>query len=102
MGKSNPRNERDVKAIVKDICKEHGAYYAMPHQAGYGVAGVPDFLICYRGRFFGVETKFGSNKPTAHQVEQLRQIRMAGGIDLVINEKNTDELRRAFRVIDDL
>lgn len=96
MSKRDPTNERDVKANIKEACLLAGAYYAMPHQAGYGQAGVPDFLICYRGEFIAVEAKFGTNKPTAHQTEQIRKIKDAGGTALVINEKNLDALRRAL------
>jgi len=94
MSRKAPKNEKDVKLQIQHLCKQAGAYYAMPHQAGFGVAGVPDFLICHRGRFAGVEAKFGSNKPTAHQRLQLDKVERAGGAALVINEANTYELAR--------
>jgi hypothetical protein len=55
---------------------------------------VPDFLICHKGRFIGVEAKAGSNKPTALQESHLAKIRAAVGIALVINEDNMDTLRK--------
>src|SRR5699024_7255303 len=57
------RKEADVKEQVKTILRRLGAWYTMPHQAGFSQAGVPDFLICLRGRFIGLETKFGKNEP---------------------------------------
>ena len=85
-------SEADVKAQVKLLCKKHGAYYVMPVAGTFGKAGVPDFLICHKGRFIGVETKFGKNKPTKLQLVELKEIREASGVALVINETNLVDL----------
>ena len=50
-----------------------------PVQMGYGVHGVPDELICIRGKFFAVELKAPGGKATGLQMEQIRRIRRAGG-----------------------
>ena len=65
----------------------------MPMGSGFGNSGVPDFLICSKGKFIAVEAKAGKNKPTALQEHNMEQIRAAGGIALVINETNMDELK---------
>jgi hypothetical protein len=85
--------EKKVKEKVKALCKQYGAYYAMPMGTGYGNAGVPDFLICSNGRFIAVETKAdATKKPTALQEKNLVSIREAGGIALVIHDTNLDNL----------
>lgn len=84
--------EVKVKKHIKKLLAEAGAYYAMPIGSGYGNAGVPDFLICHRGRFIAVEAKAGNNKPTALQESHMENIRNKGGIALVINETNYHEL----------
>jgi pantoate kinase len=66
----------------------------MPIGTGYGNSGVPDFLICHKGRFIAVEAKAGTNKPTALQELHLEKIRARGGIALVINETNLDALKQ--------
>ena len=88
--------ERKVKDKVKKVLKELGAYYAMPATGGYGSSGVPDFLVCYRGRFFGLECKANGGKTTALQEKNLEDIRKNGGTALVINESNVDALRVFF------
>jgi hypothetical protein len=88
--------ERKVKDKVKKVLKELGAYYAMPATGGYGSSGVPDFLVCYRGRFFGLECKANGGKTTALQEKNLEDIRKNGGTALVINESNVDALRGFF------
>jgi Holliday junction resolvase len=84
--------EAKVKAKIKKILKDHGVYYAMPMGTGYGNAGVPDFLCCANGTFLAIEAKAGKGTTTALQEKNLREIREAGGVALVINENNLDEL----------
>jgi hypothetical protein len=84
--------EGEVKNKIKKILKAHDAYFTMPIGTGYGAAGVPDFVICYKGRFIGVEAKANGNKPTALQDKHMSAIRGVGGFTLVIDEKNIDEL----------
>lgn len=50
---------------------------------GVAVAGIPDNLFCYRGRFGAIEWKQHPNKPTPAQLRQLELIRRAGGHTLV-------------------
>jgi len=83
-----------VKKKIRKLLDAAGAYYAMPIGTGYGNSGVPDFVICHKGRFIAVEAKAGSNKPTALQELHLARIRAAGGIALVINETNMDTLQK--------
>jgi pantoate kinase len=78
--------EAKVKAKIKAILKEHNVYYAMPIGSGYGNSGVPDFLCCVSGKFVAIEAKAGKGEPTALQEKNLRQIKEAGGLAVVIRE----------------
>lgn len=80
--------EAAVKKKIRAILDEYGAYYAMPIGSGYGNSGVPDFLVCYKGWFIGIEAKAGQGKVTALQEFNLNKITKAGGVTLVINEVN--------------
>lgn len=88
--------EGKVKVKVKKYLTEMGAYYAMPATGGYGLSGTPDFLVCYRGRFVAIECKAGKNRPTALQEAALDRITKAGGMSLVIDETNVDDLKELF------
>jgi Holliday junction resolvase len=83
--------ERKVKKKVITLLKERGAYYAMPVASGFGNAGVPDILVCYGGWFIGVECKAKGGKPTALQLSNLKQIKEAGGVALIIDEWALEE-----------
>lgn len=80
--------EGKVKATVKKLLIKAGAYYVMPVTGGYGNSGAPDFIICHKGRFIGVECKAGKNKPTALQLSNMLRIAESGGKALVINEES--------------
>jgi Holliday junction resolvase len=84
--------EAAVKKKVRAILDYFGVYYFSPATGGYGRSGVPDVIACYRGKFIAVEVKAGDNKPTALQERELSQIKKRGGVALVVNEKNLDEL----------
>lgn len=80
--------EAKVKKGVVTQLKAMGAYYFYPVTGGYGSSGVPDIVGCYKGLFFGIECKAGSNKPTALQQKNLDDINKADGFAMVVNEDN--------------
>ena len=88
--------EAKVKKKVVAQLKEMGAYYFYPVTGGYGFSGVPDIVGCYKGIFFGIECKAGSNKPTALQDKNLSDIKKQKGIAVVINEENMDDINSIF------
>ena len=63
---------------VKDLFfwKEHGGQF--------GTAGIPDIIVCYKGRFIGFECKQPGRKPTRLQSITLRKIMLAGGLGIVV------------------
>jgi len=83
--------ESKVKKKVRKVLDELGYYYVMPVTSGYGRSGVPDFIACINGRFYGIECKTEGNTPTALQEKNLRDIRTSGGIALVIDESNVEQ-----------
>jgi hypothetical protein len=91
--------ESKVKARVKVILKNLGAYYVMPVTSGYGNSGAPDFLVCYQGKFIGLECKAGKGKVTALQQRNLDLIDLAGGWSFVINEENVEQLNNLVNLV---
>lgn len=84
--------EAKVKKKVADQLKALDAYYFYAFTGGYGKSGVPDIVGCYRGYFFAIECKAGSNKPTPLQEKNIREIKEAGGHVIVVNETNVQEV----------
>ena len=97
--------EGKVKKVVRkyldsinDDWPDKYCYYFMPATGGYGKSGVPDIVGCYNGTFFGIELKAGTNKPTPLQEKNLLQIKIAGGIALVVNEDNMHNIEKLLDV----
>ena len=91
--------EAKVKKKVVNVLKENGAYYFFPATGGYGRSGVPDIVGCYRGVFFAIECKAGTNKPTALQEAEMGKIKQANGCVLVVNEDNISDVEILLRDI---
>ena len=47
--------------------------------------------------FFGIECKAGNNKATPLQEKNLAEIRAAGGLDMVVNEANMNNVANDLR-----
>jgi len=91
--------EAKVKKKVVNVLKENDAYYFFPATGGYGRSGVPDIVGCYRGVFFAIECKAGTNKPTALQEAEMNKIKEANGQVLVVNEDNISDVTILLRDI---
>ena len=85
--------EVKVKKKVVAQLKALRAYYFYPITGGFGGSGVPDIIGCYKGKFFAIECKAGKGKTTALQEKNIAQIIAQGGLAMVINEDNIEDVR---------
>jgi hypothetical protein len=84
MGKKNTP-EGKVKTEVSRILEQYEPIYIyMSVPFGYGKSTL-DYLCCYRGVFFSIETKAPGEVPTARQNAIAREIVGAGGYNFVID-----------------
>lgn len=90
------KNEKDVKKRVRQIFVKYDWFFFMPPSNAFGKSGISDFIALKHGAFAAVETKFGSNKPTALQVGFLNSIRAEDGFGFVVNDKNIEFLDQFF------
>jgi hypothetical protein len=86
------KSEKDVKKRVKQILDKHDWFYFMPPANAYGRSGISDLIALHIGTFMAIETKFGTNKPTALQIAFLNSIRAEEGFGFLVNEKNVEHL----------
>lgn len=92
------KNEGDVKKAVKKILSSVGEdlWYFMPPANGYGRSGIPDFLGCYKGKTFAIETKFGNNSPTNNQLREMKALGTADANVYLVRESNLDTFEAEF------
>lgn len=82
--------EARVKRKVSDFLKSvSGLYYFMPVPSGYGESSL-DYLGCYNGKFFAIETKKPGGKPTSRQEQIISAIKRSGGTVFVIDGDITE------------
>lgn len=85
--------EGKVKTAIKAVLKDEGVYYFMPRGTLLGRRGVSDFICCVNGKFLAIEAKARANKLSPTQMLEKDAVTKAGGVALVINESNLDQLR---------
>ena len=85
--------------LVKKICQYLKSipdlFYWKEHGGIYGTAGIPDLIVCYKGRFLAFEVKLGKNKPTQLQEMTIRAINKAGGYALPV--WSVEEVRKGIQ-----
>lgn len=79
---------RTPEADLKDKVKKYlsnipECWFYMPVPMGYGIRGIPDFVGCFQGLFFGIETKAPKGKETPWQALVREKIFGAGGNSIV-------------------
>lgn len=84
-----------VQNIRKYLSTLPKCFFWKEHGGQYGTAGIPDIIVCYKGRFIALEVKIGSNQPTRLQAATIEQIRRAGGIAVVV--RSVDEVKEIMQ-----
>ena len=85
--------KRDIKAHLSGI---DSCWFFMPVPTGFGVRGIPDFVGCYRGRFFAIEAKRpAGGKLTPWQEKIATAIQRAGGLWFLAT--SVEDIRYVFQ-----
>lgn len=86
-----PKTENEtktVKAKIKKLLDQHGWFHWSPPANGYGSGGISDIHAVWNGVFMVIEAKYGTNKPTATQVNFLKSIMACEHYAFVVTDKN--------------
>lgn len=83
--------ESRLRTNIAKRLRELGAEVFVIHQSGEQEKGLCDLLVCYQGRFYGIEVKLPGKLSTlsAKQKHVIRRIRNAGGIAAAVT--NVDD-----------
>ncbi len=85
------------KTIVAYLDTLEECWHVAYHSMGYGKRGVPDRLVCYRGRFIALEIKAPGGKATAWQERCIGEINEAGGSAWMVS--SVDEVKKIISVV---
>ena len=73
-----------IQIIRKYLATVPECFFWKEHGGQYGTAGIPDIIVCHKGRFIALEAKVGRNAPTKLQAATIDKIRQAGGTAAVV------------------
>jgi len=74
--------EQDIQKAITKYIEGLGGYVAKVVTASK--AGVPDLVVCYQGRFYGLEVKTLTGRVAPIQTYNLKKIGEAGGVGVVV------------------
>lgn len=82
----NPPLEKAVVKRIQNYLTSIGAYHVKT--TGVRIAGTPDILACYRGRFIAIEVKRPGNEKgiTKLQEKRLKEVVKAGGVSIIATD----------------
>lgn len=87
-----------IQRISRYLKTVPGLFFWKEHGGMYGTAGIPDLIVCFRGRFIAFECKVGRNTPTRLQEQTLKAIAAAGGTAAVV--RSVEEVQSAIATIE--
>lgn len=76
--------ESRIKKAIREALKERGAFWSLVPEGTFAKPGDPDMIVCYKGRFIGMEGKTSSGRLSDVQKLRMEQIEAAGGIYAVV------------------
>ena len=86
--------EKDFERQVKEYLKECGCWYLKTWSNGVQREGVPDLLVCCDGYFLGIELKAENGQPSELQKKNIKWIREANGIAIVLYPHQFEEFKQ--------
>ena len=92
--------EKVFENKLKKYLKSKGAW-VLKYWGGsvYTQAGVPDLLVCYKGKFIGIEVKAETGHASELQLNTIEQIKKAGGIAFVLFPRDYDKFVEWFETL---
>lgn len=85
--------EKTFENKIKKYFSERGAWVLKTWSNGIQRSGVPDLLICYKGRFIALEVKAEHGRPSELQIYNIEKLKEAGAIARIIYPKDWEAFR---------
>ena len=93
--------EKTFENKVKAFLNDQGVWWLKTWSNGIQREGVPDLLICCNGYFIGVELKNETGYPSELQMWNIHQIRIAGGVAIVLYPQQFEAFKSMIKDIND-
>ena len=87
--------EAEIKKKIKDYLKEKGAFWSAVKGGAHTKPGDPDLIVCYKGKFIGIEAKTPTGVQSPMQKLREQQIKDAGGIYILA--RSVDDVKEGLK-----
>ena len=80
------QRESRLSRMIMTSLRANGAFCNKNHGSEYSMAGLPDITGCYKGMYFGFETKLPEKRANTSMIQErvMQKIRDAGGVAQVV------------------
>ena len=83
--RGEPMKEQEIVNDIKKYLQTiPNLFYWKEHGGQFGTAGIPDIIVCYKGKFIAFECKRPGGKPTVLQKITINKIAKANGIVKIV------------------
>jgi len=91
--------EKDITAAIQRYLKTvPHCFFFKEHGGQYGTAGLPDLILCYRGRFVAFEVKTATGRPSKLQEVTIAKIKAAKGEAFIV--RSVEEVKQILDTLE--
>ena len=90
-------SEGRIKADIRRFLTESGAFWSNVQGGPGSKPGDPDIVVCYKGRYIGLEAKTDTGRQSPIQKVREDEIRDAGGVYAIV--RSVDDVREILERI---
>jgi len=93
-----PKPETRLVGKMMDRLEAEGGWWMKVHGSIFQIAGVPDIVGCWKGRFIAIEAKMPGNIPSQIQAEVMKRLLIAGArVGVAYSVTEAVDIRNGWR-----
>lgn len=86
--------EKRFENKIKKYLKDRGCWCVKYFANSFTPSGIPDLLTCINGHFVAIEVKADNGEPSKLQLLNVKKIREAGGIAIILYPDQFEEFKK--------
>lgn len=91
--------EKVFETAIKKYLDAQGCWYVKFFANSFTKKGIPDLLCCINGHFVAIEVKAANGKPSELQEWNVKKIKEAKGIAMVLYPKDFPRFKRMVETL---
>ena len=91
--------EKNFENRIKRWLENNDAWFVKFFANAMTRSGIPDILVCLKGRFIGIEVKAENGVPSDLQKRHLTDLNLKGGIGILAYPSGWDDLKKLLEEV---